>query len=389
MLTPVCLVRLERPLPIGLGGSVSRFEVTEYLTMKTVLLAIAAALVAVVFAVPTAVSAADPATGPAPVPATVPAAAAPAATATAPCGVCDSCGSCGGRYCCCCCEPVWTAHADALFLHRSTPRDVLLVADADGLPLLSAGEFDFAYDAGWQIGLTRRLSRCWSLEGNYFKVDSWNATAAPVVSATGTFTQYIDPIGSELPTEMTSSYRSELESVELNARHSISPSLDVIFGFRFIELDDGNLALVGDRGGQMPYISTHSIKANNCLYGFQIGGDAKLLSWARFDLGTVIKAGVYGNSAHNAVLIADPDPHFACNAEGGHAAFAGEVDVTLTYQLTRNLLVEAAYQLLWLEGVACASDQVGVSDPYTGTGGITFNGSPFYNGASVGLVLRR
>jgi hypothetical protein len=308
-----------------------------------------------------------------------------AVTDATPCGVCNSCESRGG----CCCDPVWTVHADALFLHRSTPRDVLLVRNSDRLPLTSAGEFDFQYDAGWQIGLTRRFNERWSIEGNYFKVDSWNATATPVVSALGTYTQYVDPVGSDTETEMLSSYRSELESVEVNLRRDVGRRLDLIFGFRFIELADGNLALVNYRGGQEPYVSTHLIDANNCLYGFQLGADAKVLSWGRFGLGTVLKAGIYGNNAHNAVSIADPDPHFACAAAANHAAFEGELGITASYQLTKALSVEAGYQLLWLEGVACASDQVPVSDPYHGTGGITFNGSPFYNGAFVGLVLTR
>lgn len=296
------------------------------------------------------------------------------------------CAAHGGYY-----DPPWTVWANALFLHRSTPNDAILVTDTfapGGNVLLDASDFNFDYEPGWEIGLGRRLGPTWGLEGRYFNVDSWRAVTAPVVSAVGSAVRYATPVGNvEFPNQFHATYRSELESVELNARRAVNPWLDVLFGVRFVELKDGSLAMVRDIGPGLN-LSTHSINAYNALTGFQAGADVTLFSRGRLSLEGLFKAGIYGNAGRNSVSITqNVGSDFASAATTGHTAFVGELGFTAAYQITDALCARAGYQLVWIEGVALASDQVAVSDPLNGVAALDFTGSPFYDGASIGLEL--
>ena len=78
------------------------------------------------------------------------------------------------------------------------------------------------------------------------------------------------------------------------------------------------------------------------------------------------------------------------NASTNNLAFCGEIGITLTYDLTERLSIRGGYQLLWLDGVALASQQplfslTGPLDDHITT---ATNGDLFYNGAFAGLEYR-
>jgi hypothetical protein len=64
-------------------------------------------------------------------------------------------------------------------------------------------------------------------------------------------------------------------------------------------------------------------------------------------------------------------------------AFAGEVAVTAVYQWSDQLALRAGYQLLWLEGVAIASDQAAATNVIA-QNGIDPTGGVFFHGALLG-----
>ena len=55
-------------------------------------------------------------------------------------------------------------------------------------------------------------------------------------------------------------------------------------------------------------------------------------------------------------------------------------------QLTDHLALRGGYRLLWLDGVALASDQLAVSDFANGSG-FNDSGNVFYHGAFAGFEL--
>jgi hypothetical protein len=313
--------------------------------------------------------------------------------------VCNSENYCSECYneCCAassCCEPGFVFRADAVFLDRSDPRSAVLVTDSfapGGTVLLNADEFNFDAQAGWDIYLAReRVFGPWGIEVNYFNIDGWNASTDPVLSPTGAVVQFATPIGNTaLPSTVAGSYASQLYSVEINARRPLCEWLTLLLGFRFLELDESGLTISQDIG---PGANTanYSIKSQNCLPGFQIGWDSQIPVGRRLVVQAIGKAGIYGNRATNNVAITQTvGAGFGSVDIAAQTAFVGQLDFAASYAVTDHLSVRGGYQLLWLEGIATAAEQVNVSDPANGIGGIAATNGVFYHGAFVGLEYRR
>ena len=70
-------------------------------------------------------------------------------------------------------------------------------------------------------------------------------------------------------------------------------------------------------------------------------------------------------------------------------AFLGELAAIGRYMVTDNIAVRGGYRLLWIDGVALASDQVSVTafvPPALAPGrGINSSGDLFFHGAVVGV----
>lgn len=289
---------------------------------------------------------------------------------------------------CDCCGPRWTFSVGALLLERDNPESAVLVTNAAGAPLLNASQFDFENELGYEVSSIRHQvwGSCWDLETRYFQVDGWEADLATVNSPTGSLVPYITPIGNiALPSDVSASYRSDLWSMEVSGRRPVSDCFQLLMGFRYLELDERGLAVAQDIGPSLN-LATHSVGALNRLYGFQLGGEVALRPTDRLTLEGTVKAGVYGNHAENGVVVTQTvGPTLVSSAAAGHTAFVGELRVGSVYCINSRLSVRGAYQMLWLEGVASASDQIAVSNPAAGLATVDTSGGIFYHGGFFGL----
>lgn len=301
------------------------------------------------------------------------------------CNASSECSSCCG------CGPRWTVQAGTIFLQRSQPNNAVLVTDSffpGGTVLVDAAQFDFDVQVGAEASVVRHdvFGTRWGVEGRCFGVDSWNTAVGPIASPGGGVVQYATPIGNvAFPANLSASYDSELQSVELNARRQVGGWLQLIAGFRYVEVDERGLTLLQDIGPGLN-LATAANGAVNHLWGFQIGADTVLWSRNRLDVEGIIKAGIFGNHAQNsAVLTQTVVPGaFSSTADTGHTSFVGELGLSALYRFTERLSVRATYQMLWLEGIAQASDQIAVSDPFLGVATVDTSGSAFYHGVFVG-----
>jgi hypothetical protein len=280
-------------------------------------------------------------------------------------------------------------------MHRQTPDAAVLVSDGPsftGNSLLNAADFDFDFEAGYELSAIRHnvFGSCWDIEGRFFEIDDWSSSVGPISSPNGVSFGYFSPNDSiAVPASVVlGTYTSELQNVEVNARRDVTNNVQMLFGFRYLELDEG-LTLTQAILGPANNVATHAIGAATKMYGFQLGADAVIPVGPRLSLEAVAKAGVYGANMENGVLITQtlvPDV-FASAATGNNTAFLGELGFTAQYQVTCRLSVRASYQLMWLEGVAVASDQIAVSDPVNGIATVDTGGSLFYHGAFIGLQV--
>jgi hypothetical protein len=321
------------------------------------------------------------------------ASAAPAASSTIAgnCG-CNSggCNSCSDTCCDCgdicnsCCGPKWTAYAGAAILQRNDPsgrvhvRDRAIGANA----VVRADVFDFDYAGGPDLMLARWFDNGTGIEGRYFGAMQWDAQNTWRTPAQWAIQTAGAPINGNGIGDITANYISRLNSTEINWRGSPNQTVAFLGGFRWVELHE-NLGVAANLGANA---ATANWNTDNHLYGGQVGTIVQLLqNRGPFTAQTWFKGGIYGNDADNQFnLDAAGGPHIAGHTQKGQTAFVGDIAISGTYWFNKNVGFRSGYQLLWIDGVALASDQVTASSSITGKG-VNTKGDVFYQGALFGL----
>lgn len=287
-----------------------------------------------------------------------------------------------------CCYPRWSARAGAIFLQRSTPGSSDFIYNANtGDSVINPNGFVFPYQAGADVGLLR-YGECYDFDIRYFGINNSVATQGPIDEPPGVALALpgLGGGGSPDPLRVTSTYKTSLNSVEFNVRKRVWPNVSLLAGFRYLSFDErmsaeGTIIPAGPSSGV-------SIGSSNDLFGLQIGADTILWSnGRRFRIESAIKAGVYGNSAGSSLLLGDPSGGggFAATNSRGHAAFVGDLNFTGVYQLSDRWAVRGGYQLLWLSGVAVASEQLKDVNVLAGDLNTNVTHGAFFHGATVGI----
>jgi hypothetical protein len=298
-----------------------------------------------------------------------------------PSNPCDSIGPprCDARY------QHWRITAAAIFLERSTPESFVLAEDtSDPTRSLNADAFNFGFHTGWELSVARPLRTGYEIEFRYFGVDQFDALADVATNPAGALLR----INTNPPTfdpnvqSIAARYNSQLQSCELNFRRPCGDWTSLLGGLRYLELDE---QLHADLSTPAPTF-TYETETRNRLYGGQLGAEAVLWCANRLSVDASIKAGLFGNeghhtTAHNTTTVTD----LAIDA-ADHAAFVGEFGLVGDYYFTDCFSIRLGYQLLWIESVALASEQIAVTDFGSGDG-INLNGGVFYHGAYIGFEL--
>lgn len=274
------------------------------------------------------------------------------------------CNNCCSMNCNCC--PLWTVRGGLLAMWRSGPAANLVVA---GAPTnVNAADLSFSLQAGWEVSAIRTLNNCWSLEARYLQIDGWVNNFGPIAETSSAVAtpSVISVIGAAQ--NVSGNYRSLLRSAELNGRRQLNDWLTGLAGFRYLNVQE-SLTVVQDAGG---IVATHVVGTQNHLFGGQLGLDGCLVQRGRGRIDAFGKAGIYGNAIENSGTSSftgvgvGPFP-FARTA--GQVAFVGEIAVTGSWCYNDHITLRGGYQMLWLQGLALASDQFntfGANFPTTG-----------------------
>jgi hypothetical protein len=328
-------------------------------------------------------------------------------SAEASCG--DSSGSCGSSNSGGCCDvcpsrspSCWYFQAEALFLHRDNQvsDQPVVLDDVSRATLLSTGDLNGDWGVGQRYLLGRQLNECSAVEVSYFGIVDWasgdsvsgdnNLDIPPVLNVPGTDYDNADIM------RITSS--SRLNNVEINYVRTVCGSpccgTSVLAGFRYVNFDDEfNLASDGGDG----FFSNYNIKAKNNLYGAQLGLRT-VRTYCRWGWDVTGKAGVFGNDAEQRQFVEDqPDflirpvagaPGETVGSSDSSVAFVGDINASLVLRLTDTWSLRGGYNLMWIEGLALAGNQLDftfLSDSGTGH---SDSGGVFFHGASAGLQAR-
>jgi hypothetical protein len=287
--------------------------------------------------------------------------------------------------CNCHADPLWVFRGGAIILQRSTPTASTLAFVPGGPSLINANDFHFGFRTGFEVGAIRRLNDCWDIDMRYLQIDSLNASVGPVdtESSAVVFQQRGSVVFSQPPHSVTADYGSILRSAEINVRRQTRDWLTLLGGFRYVHLKE-SLALTQGLAFH------HQVDTRNDLYGGQVGIEASLVNRSRIRLDGWAKAGLYGNDSQSRyifMVLEIPALNSDQSAERTPLAFVGDIGLNASLRLTEHILVRAGYQLLWVDGVALASDQFGVPRPSETSIAIDSTGGVFFHGATLGVEV--
>jgi hypothetical protein len=241
----------------------------------------------------------------------------------------------------------------------------------------SGGQFggDIDWAAGPRLILGRGLSDRDAVEIVYFGLYDMNGSV---------FT----PGGAGPMLNNRADYRSVMNNAELNFRHWVTPEFSVLAGFRYLNWHE-NLNTAFDTASPLPSGSVNQVyHTSNNLFGFQTGGDWKHSFGNGFGIELGSKVGVYG--AHTEMDGTATVPGLGAlptSAASSRASFVGEFGLIGTYNLTTYLKFRAGYQVMWVEGIALAPDQVNPAN-FLGSASVNNRGGVFLHGAVAGLELQ-
>jgi len=294
------------------------------------------------------------------------------------------------------CVPCWTARAAAVMMRRSDPSHRILFQDAlyedpsDPDRYFDRASFEFDYELGMDVSLTRRVGIRYDVEARYLRVDGWKAeVTGSIASAAGLVVESDPQLFLVHERDINAYYSSQFESMEVNLRRHFNHRLILLIGARYVDIDDRFRARLTAPPPDTE-VGIYDTTTDNRLFGLQLGGEAALWDCGRLRIDNIVKAGVYLNDcgAQDTVLDDSATGVFPASDAEGQVSFLGEVGLYGVYRLTDNLSIRAGYQVMWIQGVALATDQMAVTD-FVAEDGIDVGGGLFYHGGMAGVEFVR
>jgi len=338
------------------------------------------------------------------------------------------------------CGPLWYANISATMLQRSAPthqgtrlpvatllEQVLVGGQVVTLRPLVMGTsgVDFHFTPGMRVSIGRNLyedilRRQHSIEFSFLGLNSWSTSGVAIgtpgfssstqVRFSNLFSNFPIAVGGfNNATLMTMADHSSFGNYELNYRIAKLPRADRIaqqpdghwmpiatptlvhtflFGFRMLTFDDHfNWFSSGTHPDGSSFEGVYNVKTTNVLAGAQIGGDLTM-NHNIWTLGCRGKAGVYGNAARqqSEVVITDSLAGNSAGSGQGSApttAFIGDAGVFGTARLFERVYFRAAYDWMWVGGVANAAQQLQYTTNIAPV--VRKNGSVLFQGVSLGF----
>jgi len=117
------------------------------------------------------------------------------------------------------------------------------------------------------------------------------------------------------------------------------------------------------------------------MYGIQFGGESLFLDRGAFTASLFGKVGIYENSAdQNTDMVNIPGAVASTFGTASKTAFIGDVGIFGHYLINDCWSIRGGYQVLFLDGVALASDQIFASNIVTGTATVDVGNTAVYQG---------
>jgi hypothetical protein len=293
--------------------------------------------------------------------------------------------------------------------------------------LLSTSDLDFNFDPGLRATVGMRLCDCRALEFEYFGLFGGNTSAATAKPVGGFITFPNGPFGNVFQNMDTVQvkYSSSVQSFAVNlpcccgcctccnecrdecgcgkvggecgcakCRDECGcgevrcRSLEWFAGFRYLNVNQNlNISAQATVSGMVEE-GSYDISTSNNLFGAQAGARLRG-SWGRFGWEATGMAGIFGNAAHQTQTVNDYLIQWRnASSSGGEVAFVGELNLSAFYRLTDVWDLKAGYNLMWIDGLALAPDQLDFNFAPPNGNQLQNGGAMFLHGVNVGLEAR-
>ena len=285
--------------------------------------------------------------------------------------------------------------AEAMVLHRDnrTADQPIVINGVNGATVMSTRDLGFTnWAAGARIIAGYRLRSGAALELTYFGFQDFSTSA----SAANPF-MLSSPAGLGIYTydfhdanSMNVSYSSQLQNVELNYCLPSSRPISFLAGFRYLSWNESFGIQSNSSYYTTPEYSNYLVQTYNNLFGAQVGVRTQF-EWRRLRVDILKKIGLFGNDFWQRSLMQDYGNTFVLEDNWvSHAGVAvvGDLGVNLGYRITDALAVRAGYNLIWLDGLALAPNELDFHLGQNSGTGHDHGGSVFMQGVNIGFDLR-
>lgn len=289
--------------------------------------------------------------------------------------------------------------ADMLIWTRTTPNVPLLVDRTTGAALFESGDtLPFNWTVAPRVTLGTQCTDRFAIEASWFGIYDWGAqgtTSLDARTAPVAALSLPNVVKGFVPGESQRyDYSVRLTNAELNVRNSLSERVSVLAGFRYLNLgEEFNANLINANG---IFFGNYGARTENNLFGAHIGGDYAVKIGERCQVTGVGKAGIFGaaenQTTFGSFLTPTPGPrplYGERRADACQVAFVAEVGLMVSYEVRPWLTFRGGYHVMWIDGVALATNQLTTSNwAPGGAAGIDTRGSVFMHGAIAGMEFR-
>lgn len=295
----------------------------------------------------------------------------------------------------------WGAYVDFLYMKRTELHEKGIVInsvnpqDPDKVAINSKDLLHgFEFEPGYRVGMFYNPSVHSGFEGSLFSMCAWEGRkgAHSVGSLSVPFESDSYDVDFTDANRARARYHSRLWGAELNYwRHAGSRGeklfgLSGIFGFRFFHWDEGfSLAMTNSHD-----TSHYIIHTENRVLGLQVGFDFRMNLRRNVHFDLLAKAGAMANSAEQDQFLGDFNDLLAVRSSQKQKWQAGvftDVAAQLALQPLHWFSLRVGYEMLFLNGLALAPEQVSFSVGPTAGKRVNTQGHAIGHGLFAGLVL--
>ena len=280
-------------------------------------------------------------------------------------------------------------YAEAMFLTRTKGAsnfNTSSLGAGSGNYVLGTDQVDLNQaQAGLSLQLNIQTGPGSNFEVVYFGLNDWDASAQVTSPPPGSLFSFISDFGvtpsggfddTDRSLVHSLNYSSKLNNGEINFRRRWAEPYgfyqgSFLMGVRYLDLDEQ--IIFSARGENNDTFASNGLRfadyttnTQNSLVGFQVGADLWYNLFPGVKVGVEGKTGVYNNRAHqntnitaNSILALDEE------VLSNRVAYITQLSTQLYYRLNYKWAVRTSYQVIYVDGVALAAENLNATPPST------------------------